>query len=86
MVAVMAKYKPFAEKAGMQKIAEYQSVESVLRVSGVLLELGFDLQLIGSERYVKGILGRIDQKQASSVHESLQFVGINHLTGRLITL
>ena len=29
LIAVMAKYSPFAEKAGMQKIAEQQSVESV---------------------------------------------------------
>jgi len=29
MIAVMAKYNPFAEKVGMQKILEQQSVESV---------------------------------------------------------
>jgi hypothetical protein len=29
MIAVMAKYSPFAEKAGMQKIAEQQSMESI---------------------------------------------------------
>jgi len=55
-VAVMAKHNPFAEKAGIQKIAEHQSVESVLQVSRVLSELGFDLQLVGSERYGKGKL------------------------------
>ena len=43
MIAVMAKYSPFAEKAGMQKIAHQQSVESISAVSEVLSELGFDL-------------------------------------------
>jgi ABC-type ATPase with predicted acetyltransferase domain len=56
LIAVMAKYSPFAEKAGMRKIAEQQSVKSISSVSKVLLELGFDLQLLGSERYVKGKL------------------------------
>ena len=60
MIAVMAKYNPFAEKAGMQKIAEQQSVESVSAVSKVLFELGFDLQFLGSERYVRGKLEGLD--------------------------
>src|SRR5664280_514712 len=33
LIAVMAKYSPFAEKAGMRRIAEQQSVESVSKVS-----------------------------------------------------
>ncbi len=56
MIAVMAKYNPFAEKAGMQKISPQQSVDSVSGISEVLSELGFDLQLLGSERYVKNKL------------------------------
>jgi len=63
MIAVMAKYNPFAEKAGMQKIAEQQKVESVSEVSTVLLELGFDSQLLGSERYVKGRLESLSSEQ-----------------------
>lgn len=53
MIAVMAKYSPFAEKAGMQKVSEQQAAESLPKVSKTLLELGFDLKLLGSERYVK---------------------------------
>ncbi len=63
MIAVMAKYNPFAEKAGMQKIAEQQKVESVSEVSKVLLELEFDLQLLNSERYVKGKLESLSSEQ-----------------------
>jgi hypothetical protein len=67
MIAVMAKYNPFAEKAGMQKIAEQQKVESVSDVSKVLLELGFDLQLLGSERYVKGRLESLNSEQINEL-------------------
>jgi len=67
MIAVMAKYNPFAEKAGMQKIAEQQKVESVSEVSKVLLKLGFDLQLLGSERYVKGRLESLNLEQINEL-------------------
>ncbi len=70
MIAVMAKYNPFAEKAGMQKIAEQQKVESVSGVSEVLLKLGFDLQLIGSERYVRGKLEDLSLEQMSKLKEA----------------
>jgi ABC-type ATPase with predicted acetyltransferase domain len=70
MIAVMAKYSPFAEKAGMQKIAQQQSVESVSAVSRVLMELGFDIQLLGSERYVNGKLGTLSPKQVRKLKEA----------------
>ena len=71
MIAVMAKYNPFAEKAGMQKIAEQKSVESVSEVSNALSELGFDLQLLGSERYVKEKLQGLSPAQLDKLKESL---------------
>ena len=69
MIAVMAKYSPFAEKAGMKNIAQQQSVESVLSVSKVFLELGFDLQLLGSERYIKETLESLSPAQISLLKE-----------------
>jgi hypothetical protein len=42
LIAAMAKYSPFAEKAGMQKIADHQSTRSFSKVSKTLLEVGFD--------------------------------------------
>ena len=63
MIAVMAKYSPFAEKGGMKKIIEQQSVDSVSGVSKVLSELGFDQQLLGSERYVQSKLEKLDLEQ-----------------------
>jgi hypothetical protein len=71
MIAVMAKYSPFAEKAGMQKIVEQQSVETVSCVSKVLLELGFNLQLIGSESYVHHRLQGLTPEQLKQLKESL---------------
>jgi len=49
----MAKNNQFAEKAGMQKIAEQKSTKSVSEGSKALSKLGFDLQLLGNEMYVK---------------------------------
>jgi ABC-type transport system involved in cytochrome c biogenesis ATPase subunit len=70
MIAVMAKYSPFAEKAGMQKVAEQQSVQSVSAVSKALLELGFDLQLLGSERYITGKLKSLTRVQLNALKEA----------------
>ena len=70
LIAVMAKYSPFAEKAGMKRIAEQQSVESVSKVSRVLLELGFDMQLLGSERYVKAKLENLSPAQLSLIRKA----------------
>jgi len=70
MNAVMAKYNPFAEKASMQKIAQQQSVESVSMVSQMLSELGFNLHLMGSERYVREKLESLNPLQVSKLKES----------------
>ena len=63
LIAVMAKYSPFAEKAGLQKVIEQQSVESVKTLVQTLLLLGFNLQLIGSQHYVKSILETLTEEQ-----------------------
>jgi len=52
MVAVMAKYNPFAEKAGMQKIAEQPPAKEALAIAQALEESGFNIQLLGSEKYI----------------------------------
>ena len=70
LIAVMAKYSPFAEKAGMRRIAQQQSVKSVSKISSCLLELGFDMQLLGSERYVKAKLENLTSAQLSKVREA----------------
>lgn len=63
MIAVMAKYSPFAKKAGMQKVVEQQSVESVKTLVQALLRLGFNLQFLGSQHYVESKLENLTQEQ-----------------------
>jgi hypothetical protein len=48
MSAVMAKHNPFGERAGMEKAAEQEPQREILRVSKVLQEVGFNVQLFGS--------------------------------------
>jgi ABC-type transport system involved in cytochrome c biogenesis ATPase subunit/GNAT superfamily N-acetyltransferase len=76
MIAVMAKYSPFAEKAGMQKITQQQSVESISAVSKVLSELGFDLQLLGSECYVQTKLQSLSHQQIIQIKKA--FIKTTH--------
>ena len=67
IIAVMAKFSPFAEKAGMKKIIEQQSTENLKIISGKLSELSFDLQLLGSERYVQQKLESLSLNQINEV-------------------
>jgi ABC-type transport system involved in cytochrome c biogenesis ATPase subunit/GNAT superfamily N-acetyltransferase len=76
LIAVMAKYSPFAEKAGMHKVAEQQSVETVSKISKTLLDLGFDMHLLGSECYVKAKLENLTSAQLSLIREA--FVKSSH--------
>lgn len=70
LIAVMAKYSPFAEKAGMQKIAEQQTAKGISIVTKTLLELGFDVQFLGSERYVMAKLESLQPEQINKLKEA----------------
>jgi hypothetical protein len=67
----MAKYSPFAEKAGMKCIIQQTEVKSVVRISQTLSSLGFDVQLLGSQQYVKQKIAALDNKQLCSVRKVL---------------
>jgi hypothetical protein len=71
LIAVMAKYSPFAEKAGMKRIGQQTEVKSVVKISQTLSSLGFDVQLLGSQHYVKLKLDTLEPKQLCSVREVL---------------
>ena len=71
LIAVMAKYSPFAEKAGMKRIVQQTEVKSVCRISKVLSSLGFEVQLLGSKQYTKTKLDTLDTQQLSSVRNIL---------------
>ncbi len=70
MVAVMAKYNPFAEHAGMRKVAVKEPPEEALRLAEVLRNLGFDLQLLSSERYVRSKLAGFEPAQIAALREA----------------
>jgi ABC-type transport system involved in cytochrome c biogenesis ATPase subunit len=69
MVAVMAKYNPFAEKAGLKKVVEQKPLESVLRIAELLSSLNFDLPLLSSERYVLERLKRLSPLEVDKLKE-----------------
>jgi hypothetical protein len=64
------KYSPFAEKAGMQKATEQQSSESLGNVSQALSNLGFDLQFLGSQRYVLEKLTKLSPMQTNVLKDA----------------
>jgi len=66
MPAVMAKYNPFAEKAGMQKIAEQPPPKEAIAIAEVLSKLGFNIHLLGSEKYVLNKLNTLSEKNANN--------------------
>jgi ABC-type lipoprotein export system ATPase subunit/GNAT superfamily N-acetyltransferase len=76
MIAVMAKYNPFAEKAGMKKVLEQKPSEEALHVADVLSGLGFDLKLLGSQKHVLDKLQSFSPQQLEALKEA--FVKNDH--------
>lgn len=54
----------------MQKIASQDTAKSVLNVASLLVALGFNLQLIGSELYCKGKLASLHPHQVDKIKEA----------------
>ncbi len=62
MIAVMARYNPFAEHAGMKKICESKPDKSILEAVAELEKLGFTPHLLAVPEYNKRMLkGRVPQ-------------------------
>jgi GNAT superfamily N-acetyltransferase len=68
-VAVMARYNPFFEKAGMRKIAESPQVKSALNVAEVLKTIGFNLTFLRSSKYVLKKLASLSSQDLSMLKE-----------------
>ena len=62
-VAVMAKYNPFFEKAGMRKIAGSQPVKEALKVAELLKTLGFNITFLRSQKYVLSKLSDLNSQE-----------------------
>lgn len=67
LVAVMAKYNPFAERAGMRKVALEVKTRQVLELAGILESVGLDRKLFGS-------VGHVQQRLEAMSKENLDLV------------
>jgi hypothetical protein len=66
----MAKYNPFAEKAGMQKIAEQPPPKEALRIAETLSKYGFNTQLLGSEKYALSKLQNMSNRDIQGIRKA----------------
>jgi len=70
-LAVMAKYNPFFEKAGMQKIIESKPNQNVLIAIEQLHALGFNPVMLGSVKYNERNIRRIGKDKVVQILEKL---------------
>jgi GNAT superfamily N-acetyltransferase len=84
LVAVMAEYNPFAERAGMKLITVSTPDASVTRALEEIRVLGFTTPLTSSATYNGSMLGRLDAEGVARVKEALLGVD-DHLYKRLIS-
>jgi ABC-type lipoprotein export system ATPase subunit/GNAT superfamily N-acetyltransferase len=70
MPAVMAKYNPFAEKAGMTKVCEQRPSKEVQNIVRVLYSLGFNLQFLSSYSYVLSVLSRLKPSEIMQIKQA----------------
>ncbi|MEM2352372.1 MAG: GNAT family N-acetyltransferase [Thermoproteota archaeon] len=75
-VAVMARYNPFFERAGMRKIVEQSPPREAAKIAELLSKLGFNTRLLGSERYVLRRLQTLSPKEIDAIKEA--FIKFNH--------
>ena len=69
-IAVMAKYNPFFERAGTQKIMEQQPPKHALAIREVLSKLGFNTTLLGSQKYVLSKLRNVSAEELTQIHRA----------------
>jgi len=70
MLAVMAKYNPFAEKAGMRKITEQPPPKEAIKIAETLRKLGFNIHLLGSQKYVLNKLKTLNSEQVQAIKDA----------------
>jgi hypothetical protein len=70
-LAVMAKYNPFFEKAGMRKIVESKPSVDVLFAIGQLRELGFNSAMLGSVKENQKLIEQVEREKIAGILEEL---------------
>jgi len=87
-IAVMAKYNPFFEKAGMKRIEVHKPSQKIVEMANKLLELGFNLDRMSSKSYNLKVLMGFSKKKLEKVREALASYPhprlVRHLTGKAI--
>ena len=71
LIAVMAQYNPFAEKAGMKKILVKKPTEKIVEAVDRLKALGFNPALLASRSYDERTLSSLSPEGLAGVHEAL---------------
>lgn len=71
-IAVMAKYNPFFEKAGMQKIVETPPNREAVKILKILKSLGFNEVFLRSPRYVMEKLSSLTSVQLDLVRAAFK--------------
>jgi hypothetical protein len=71
-LAVMARYNPFFEKAGMRRVWDVKAPENALKIRDVLVKLGFDVTFLGSPKYVLTRLKSLSTAELKDVREVFQ--------------
>ena len=72
LIAVMAKYNPFAERACMTKVAEQPPAKKALKIAETLRKLGFNVTFLGNKRYVLNKLGSLKPEELKKVCEAFK--------------
>jgi phosphoglycolate phosphatase-like HAD superfamily hydrolase len=70
-VAVMARYNPFFEKAGMQRIAESKPNPHVTKALEQLAALGFDTALLAGTQYAQHAISEAGKETVTAILENL---------------
>jgi len=71
LIAVMAKYNPFAEKAGMKLVCIKKPDRRLLKVVRELEALGFDPKLISSTRYNLAVINSLSSEKLEELKQIL---------------
>jgi GNAT superfamily N-acetyltransferase len=69
-VAVMARYNPFFERAGLRKITESPPVKTALNIAEVLKNLGFNLTFLRSSKCILKKLASLNHQELSMLREA----------------
>jgi ABC-type ATPase with predicted acetyltransferase domain len=70
-VAVMARYNPFFEKAGMQRIAESKPNPHVTKALEQLADLGFDTAMLAGTQYAQHAISEAGKETVTAILENL---------------